>query len=120
MQVFPGTTPAQTSGSTRSAAGQATGRTYDRLFFRHWDTWEDGRRSHIFVLPASGGEPVDVMQAMDADAPSRPFGGSNEYAFTPDGGSIVFGARNVGREERGRPTSTCSWHPSTAAPRRAI
>jgi dipeptidyl aminopeptidase/acylaminoacyl peptidase len=100
MQVFPGMTPAQTKKRLDEiAAGAATGRTYDRLFFRHWDAWEDGRRSHIFVLPASGGEPVDVMQAMDADAPSRPFGGSNEYAFTPDGGSIVFGARNVGREE---------------------
>ena len=100
MQVFPGTTPAQTKKRLdETAAGQATGRTYDRLFFRHWDTWEDGRRSHIFVLPASGGEPVDVMQAMDADAPSKPFGGSNEYTFTPDGKSIVFGARNVGREE---------------------
>ncbi len=51
------------------------------------------------MLPASGGEPVDVMQAMDADAPSKPFGGSNEYTFTPDGRSIVFGARNAGREE---------------------
>ena len=100
MQVFPGTTPAQTRKRLdETAAGQATGRTYDRLFFRHWDTWEDGRRSHIFVMPASGGEPVDVMQAMDADAPSKPFGGSNEYTFTPDGKSIVFGARNVGREE---------------------
>jgi dipeptidyl aminopeptidase/acylaminoacyl peptidase len=100
MQVFPGTTPAQTKQRLdATAAGQATGRTYDRLFFRHWDTWEDGRRSHVFVLPASGGEPVDVMQAMDADAPSKPFGSSNEYTFTPDGQSIVFGARNVGREE---------------------
>jgi len=100
MQVFPGTTPAQTRKQLdETAAGQATGRTYDRLLFRHWDSWEDGRRSHIFVLPASGGEPVDVMQAMDADAPSKPFGGSNEYTFTPDGKSIVFGARNVGREE---------------------
>ncbi|MGH9362226.1 MAG: TolB family protein, partial [Thermoanaerobaculia bacterium] len=30
---------------------QAKGRLYERLFVRHWDTWEDGLRSHLFVLP---------------------------------------------------------------------
>ncbi|HMC10554.1 MAG TPA: hypothetical protein VKH44_04660, partial [Pirellulaceae bacterium] len=24
---------------------------FDRLFIRHWDTWSEGKRSHIFVLP---------------------------------------------------------------------
>jgi dipeptidyl aminopeptidase/acylaminoacyl peptidase len=100
MEVFPGTTPAATRKRLDdTAAGQATGRIYDRLFFRHWDSWEDGRRSHIFVMPASGGEPVNVMSTMDADAPSQPFGDSSEYTFTPDGKSIVFGARNAGRAE---------------------
>ena len=36
---------------------------------------------------------------MDADAPSKPFGGTEEYTFTPDGNAVVFAARNVGREE---------------------
>jgi len=78
----------------------ASGIVYDRLFIRHWDTWEDGRRSHLFVVPVEGeGEPVDVMRGMDADAPSLPFGGPEEYAFTPDGRGVVFTARTAGREE---------------------
>ncbi len=78
----------------------ASGVLYERLFIRHWDTWEDGRRSHVFVLPsAGGGRPVDLMRGMDADCPSLPFGGPEEYAFTPDGGGIVFTARTAGREE---------------------
>jgi dipeptidyl aminopeptidase/acylaminoacyl peptidase len=36
---------------------------------------------------------------MDADAPSKPFGGREQYTFTPDGAGIVFTARDVGREE---------------------
>ncbi len=87
---------------------KSTGRIYERLFVRHWDAWKDGRRAHLFVLPIepaaqsptdSGGAPIDVMKGMDADVPSKPFGGAEEFTFTPDGREIVFSARNVGREE---------------------
>ncbi|MEJ2080391.1 MAG: S9 family peptidase, partial [Acidobacteriota bacterium] len=44
---------------------KSTGVVYDQLFVRHWDTWEDGRYSHLFALPtASGKEPVDLMRGM--------------------------------------------------------
>jgi Tol biopolymer transport system component len=39
------------------------------------------------------------MQGMDADSPSKPFGGSEEFTFTPDGRSIVFTARLAGAQE---------------------
>ena len=81
------------------AKRQETGQLYDRLFIRHWDTWSDGRRSHVFVVPAAGGTPVDVMKGMDADAPSKPFGGAEEFTFTPDGRGVVFTAKDAGREE---------------------
>jgi dipeptidyl aminopeptidase/acylaminoacyl peptidase len=85
------------------ASAQASGRLFDRVFVRHWDTWEDGRRSHIFVMPLEGGPPVDVMSRVDGDSPSVPFGGAEEFAFTPDGTGIVFTARVV---DEGEPWST--------------
>jgi dipeptidyl aminopeptidase/acylaminoacyl peptidase len=70
-------------------------------FVRHWDTWEDGTRSHLFVvqLAAAAAEPVDVMRGMAADSPSKPEGGPEEYTFAPDGRSLVFAARDAGRQE---------------------
>ncbi|MGB6363110.1 MAG: S9 family peptidase [Thermoanaerobaculia bacterium] len=72
---------------------------YKQLLFRHWDTWADGRRSHLFVMPLTGGDPVDVTAGMEADIPSKPFGGAEELTFTPDGSGLVFTARNVGASE---------------------
>ncbi len=76
---------------------------YTRLPIRHWDTWEDAKRSHIFVWALKGdgvkgdepkgGEPIDVMKGADADSPTKPFGGAEEFAWSPDGTSIAFTAK---------------------------
>ncbi|WP_434381917.1 prolyl oligopeptidase family serine peptidase [Melittangium boletus] len=82
------------------AKKKSTGQVHDTLFARHWDTWRDGRRSHLFVLPVDGSAaPRDVMAGMDADGPSKPFGGPEEFTFTPDGKGLVFTARDVGASE---------------------
>ncbi|MCX6579382.1 MAG: S9 family peptidase [Candidatus Aminicenantes bacterium] len=100
MEVFPGKDPKATATQLDEIKNRkVTGRIYDRLFVRHWDAWCDGRRSHIFVMPSAGGAAVDIMKAMDADSPVKPFGGSDEFAFTPDGKAIVFTAADNGREE---------------------
>ena len=100
MEVFPGASPEATAEKLEAIQkSKATGRLYERLFVRHWDTWSDGRRSHLFVVPIKGGEAKDLMPAMDADTPSKPFGGPEEISFTPDGKGLVFTARDVGLEE---------------------
>ena len=102
MEVFPGSQGVEGTKQklAEAAKRKSTGRVYDRIFVRHWDAWNDGRRSHLFVMPVTGkGEPVDVMPNMDADTPSKPFGSSDEFAFTPDGRELVFTARDAGRRE---------------------
>ena len=82
---------------------KASGRTYDSLFVRHWDQWSNGSRSNLFVAPVNAdgraGAPVNVSKALDADVPSKPDGGDEEFTFNPDGDRVVFSARVAGREE---------------------
>jgi len=100
MEVFPGQSAEATAHKLEEIEKRkATGRLYEKLFVRHWDTWSDGRRSHVCVVPKKGGEAKDLMPAMDADSPSKPFGGPEEIVFTPDGKGLVFTARDAGREE---------------------
>jgi dipeptidyl aminopeptidase/acylaminoacyl peptidase len=101
LEVFPdcATLECTTQRLKEQSQKKTTGRVYDKLFVRHWDTWGNGRRSHLFVLPVEGGTPRDVMVGMDADAPSKPFGGPEEFTFTPDGKGLVFTARDVGNSE---------------------
>ncbi len=73
-----------------------SGRIYETTFIRHWDTWEDGRRSHLFVMNSKDSKPVNLMKGMDADTPSKPFGGPEEITFTPDGKGLIFTAKDVG------------------------
>ena len=101
MEVFPDCTSLEcTAGrlETRSET-RASGRTYEQLFVRHWDVWEDGRRSHLFSLSRDGESPHDLMAGMEADCPSKPFGGMEEVAVSPDGREVVFAAKDVGRSE---------------------
>jgi dipeptidyl aminopeptidase/acylaminoacyl peptidase len=100
LKVFPGMSVEQTVKKLEDTKNrQASGVIYDRLMIRHWDTWEDGRRSHLFVMPAEGGKRVDVMLNMDANTPDQPFGDMKEVTFTPEGKGLVFSTKNVGREE---------------------
>ena len=71
---------------------------YEQLFMRHWDHWLDGTRSRLFAIPLEGGrakatEPLLLTGSVDADVPSRVWGGNEEYHVSPDGKTLYFTAR---------------------------
>ncbi len=83
---------------------KASGRVFDKLFIRHWDTWADGRRSQLFAagIDANGklsGAPKLLTRGIDGDVPSKPFGGDDEFAFSPDGATVYFSVRIAGSSE---------------------
>jgi dipeptidyl aminopeptidase/acylaminoacyl peptidase len=81
-----------------------SGRTYDQLFVRHWDVWETpGVKSRLFTFPMVGGKlagaGVPIEGNLVGDTPSKPFGGGEEVAFSPDGRTVYFALREAGRIE---------------------
>jgi len=79
------------------AENPCTALVYDELFVRHWDTWEDHKWQHLFVMPVAGGDPVDIMSGMKGNCPTEPFGGPEEYNWSPDSKSIAFTTK-VGKD----------------------
>jgi len=105
MEVFP---DCATLGCTRErldtqAKSKANGRSYQRIFVRHWDAWSNGTRSHLFsarLVPTGMLEPpADLSRTLDADVPSKPFGSDEDFDFSPDGRTLVFSARIAARSE---------------------
>lgn len=66
---------------------------YESLNYRHWDEWEDGSYSHLFIHPVqngTAGEGKDILEGEPYDCPQKPFGGQEDYAWSPDSRYVVY------------------------------
>ncbi len=107
MAVVPGKTPEETKRILEEKEkSKASGMLFDRLFVRHWDTWNDGTRNHVFTYDLASGQARDLMPRMDSDCPTKPFGGSEDFAVTPDQKTVVFSAKEMGTEKSAEAWST--------------
>ncbi len=80
-----------------AAASKVKAKIADRLLFRHWNAWKDGKRSHIFIVASTGGAVRDMTPG-DFDAPPFSLGGPNDYAFSPDSKELCY-VRNTDKDE---------------------
>lgn len=70
---------------------KSTVQVYQGLNYRHWDTWNDGTFNHVVYSENNGSESfIDILKDEPYDAPQKPFGGDEDYVWTPDGKSIVY------------------------------
>jgi dipeptidyl aminopeptidase/acylaminoacyl peptidase len=68
---------------------------YDDLMLRHWDHYEDNNWSHIVVMNLATGDTTDIMPGEAFDTPLSPFGGRDEYNWSPDSKSIAYTCKKV-------------------------
>ena len=91
--------------SEARAKSKVKARIFTQLLYRHWDSWVDDQRQHLFVVPlangVAAGAPRDVTPGEnDAVPTSSTFSAGDEFAWSADGKEIVFTAPPVPLREQ--------------------
>ncbi len=65
----------------------------EHLLYRHWTHWNEGKRAHLFVVPADGSAaPRDLTAGVNYDVPPDERGGPGDINFSPDSKELCFTA----------------------------
>ena len=68
---------------------KSSGQLYNGLDHRHWDTWNEGKYNHVFTEDAEGNQ-KDLMEGMPFYCPQMPYGGAEDYIWSPDGQKVLY------------------------------
>ncbi len=82
---------------------------FDDLNYRHWDEWEDGSFSHVFmadVVSGFGLKEIDIMEGMPYDCPQKPHGGDEDYTISPDNKHLLYVCKKKYGKEYAQSTNT--------------
>jgi len=89
---------------------KTTAQIYTDLNYRHWDEWEDGKFSHLFIVPAKGGSEKDLMTNEPYDVPQKPFGGMEDVVWSPDSKGLVYVSKKKFGKDYAVSTNTDIYH----------
>ena len=102
FEVFADCDTLSCSAEREKKTKQGSGQKHERLFVRHWDSWKDGHVAQLFIDSLNGNKTANaptLLSKLDADVPSKPYGGDEEFSFSPDGNTVYFQARVKGVSE---------------------
>lgn len=63
---------------------------YDELDYRHWDTWNNGTFNHVILTNKKTQEKIDLLKDEPYHSPQKPFGGDEDYIWSPDGKKVIY------------------------------
>lgn len=63
---------------------------YETLDYRHWDAWNTGLFNHVFYKKSDDTTETDIMMNQAFHSPQKPFGGDEDYIWSPDSKNILY------------------------------
>lgn len=87
---------------------KSTAHIYTDLNHRHWDYFNEGKYNHIFVVNASDSvdKAKDLLDGKTWDSPQRPFGGTEDFVWSPDSSQLLYVMKPLSGKEYALSTNT--------------
>ncbi len=87
---------------------KSTAQIYTDLNHRHWDTWYEGKMSHVFVVNTNADPSTakDLLQGKPFMSPQQPFGGSEDFVWSPDSAKLLYVTKEKYGAEYAQSTDT--------------
>ncbi|MFY1046711.1 alpha/beta fold hydrolase [Chryseobacterium sp. GP-SGM7] len=87
---------------------KTTAQVYTDLNHRHWDYFNEGKYNHVFVVETSANvsSAKDLLESKTWDSPQRPFGGAEDFVFSPDSSQLLYVTKPKSGKEYSTSTNT--------------
>lgn len=86
----------------------STAQIYTDLNHRHWDYFNEGKYNHVFVVNKSESvdKAKDLLEGKAWDSPQRPFGGTEDFVWSPDSSKLLYVTKALSGKEYAKSTNT--------------
>lgn len=87
---------------------KTTAHIYTDLNHRHWDYFNEGKYNHVFVVNVSENveNAKDLLEGKMWDSPQRPFGGAEDFIWSPDSSQLLYVTKPLSGAEYAKSTNT--------------
>ncbi|MPS66655.1 S9 family peptidase [Chryseobacterium sp.] len=87
---------------------KTTAQVYTDLNHRHWDYFNEGKYNHVFVVNTSDKVDAakDLLEGKMWDSPQRPFGGAEDFIWSPDSAQLLYVTKPKSGKEYSTSTNT--------------